>query len=165
MKMNSLEDLLVHELEDLHSAESQLIEALPKAAQAAKSAPVRKAIEEHLEVTKGHLERIEQAFEAMGHQPNGHECMAMKGLIKEADEIAKIQGNDNVIDAALIAAAQRIEHYEIAGYGTAKAHAIECGLNDVAALLQMTRDEEVAANETLTQIAVTKINTKAASAS
>ena len=164
MKMNSLEDLLVHELEDLHSAEKQLIEALPKAAAAAKSAPVRKAIEEHLEVTKGHLERINQAFETMGHEPNGHECMAMKGLIKEADEIAKIEGDDNVIDAALIAAAQRIEHYEIAGYGTARAHATECGLTDVAQLLQMTRDEEVAANETLTQIAVNKVNAKAASA-
>lgn len=164
MKMNSLDDLLIHELEDLHSAEKQLIEALPKAAKAANAASVKKAIEEHLTVTKGHLERIEQAFEAMGHKPNGHECAAMKGLIKEADDVAKLEGDPNVIDAALIAAAQRIEHYEIAGYGTARAHAQECGHTEVAALLGMTRDEEVAANEMLTQIATTNINSKAAKA-
>jgi ferritin-like metal-binding protein YciE len=162
MKMNSLDELLIHELEDLHSAEKQLVEALPNAAKAAKSPQVRKAFEDHLKVTKGHLDRIEQCFEAMGHQPNGKECAGMKGLIKEAEEAAKVQGDDNVIDAALISAAQRIEHYEIAGYGTARAHATQCGLEDVAMLLQQTRDEEVAANETLTQIAVTKVNKQAA---
>jgi ferritin-like metal-binding protein YciE len=164
MKMNSLEELLTHELEDLRSAEEQLIEALPKAAQAAKSAPVKKAFEDHLKVTKEHLNRIDQAFEAMGQKPNGHECKAMKGLIKEADEVAKMEGDPKVIDAALIAAAQRIEHYEIAGYGTARAHAQECGLDEVASLLQKTRDEEVAANELLTQIAVEKVNKQAVKA-
>ena len=164
MKMNSLEELLKHELEDLRSAEEQLIEALPKAAAAAKSAPVKKALEEHLEVTKEHLARIDQAFEAMGEEPEGHECKAMKGLIEEANEIAKTEGDPKVIDAALIAAAQRIEHYEIAGYGTARAHAQECGLDEVAMLLQRTRDEEVAANELLTQIAVEKVNKQAVKA-
>jgi ferritin-like metal-binding protein YciE len=164
MKLNSLDELLVHELQDLHSAEEQLVEALPRAAQAARSPKVRKAFEEHLKVTKGHVERLDMAFEALGKKPNGVECKAMKGLIKEADEVAKMDGQDAVIDAALIAAAQRIEHYEIAGYGTAKAHAMECGNEDVASLLQQTRDEEVAANETLTQIAVTEVNAKAASA-
>jgi ferritin-like metal-binding protein YciE len=162
MKVKTLEDLLTHELEDLHSAEKQLIDALPKAASAAKSAPVKKAFEDHLKITKEHLSRLDQAFEAMGKKPNSHTCKAMKGLIEEADEIAKLDGDDAVIDAALIAAAQRIEHYEIAGYGTAKAHAKECGLDEVAALLQQTRDEEVAANELLTQIAVEKVNRKAA---
>jgi len=163
MKLNSLDDLLVHELQDLYSAENQLVEALPKAAKAARSPKVRKAFEDHLKVTKGHVDRLDRAFDVLGQKPNGVECAAMKGLIKEADEIAKLQGDDNVIDAALIAAAQRIEHYEIAGYGTAKAHAVECQQEEVAALLQETRDEEVAANETLTQIAVTDINCKAAS--
>lgn len=164
MKLTSLEGLLVHELEDLRSAEMQLIEALPKAAQAAKSAPVKKAFEEHLQVTKGHLTRINEAFDMMGEKPGSHECVAMKGLIKEADEIAKTEGDDRVIDAALIGAAQRIEHYEIAGYGTARAHAEECGLEDVAMLLQQTRDEEVAANALLTQIAVEKVNKQAVKA-
>jgi ferritin-like metal-binding protein YciE len=162
MKLNSLDDLLVHELQDLYSAENQLVEALPKAAKAARSAKVRKAFEDHLEVTKAHVERLDRTFEVLGQKPNGVECAAMKGLIKEADEITKLQGDDNVIDAALIAAAQRIEHYEIAGYGTAKAHAVECSQDEVAALLQETRDEEVAANEMLTQIAVTGVNHKAA---
>lgn len=164
MKLNSLDDLLVHELEDLYSAESQLVEALPKAAKAARSAKVRKAFEEHLTVTKGHLDRLDRSFKALGKKPNGVECAGMKGLIKEADEATKIQGDDSVIDAALIAAAQRIEHYEIAGYGTAKAHAVQCNQEEVAALLQQTRDEEVAANETLTHIAVNGINRKAAAA-
>ncbi|MDQ2987368.1 MAG: ferritin-like domain-containing protein [Armatimonadota bacterium] len=165
MKMNTLDDLLMHELEDLRSAEVQLIEALPKVAEAANSAPVRKAFEEHLKVTKTHLDRIDQAFEAMGKKPNGHECAAMKGLIKECSEVTKLEGDPNVLDAALIAAAQRIEHYEIAGYGTARAHATECGHDEVATLLQETRNEEVAANETLTNIAVTTVNKKAGAAS
>ncbi len=164
MKLNTLEELLTHELEDLRSAEEQLIEALPKAAEAANSAPVKKAFQDHLQVTKEHLARIDQAFEAMGQKPNGHKCKAMEGLIKEADEVTKMEGNPKVIDAALIAAAQRIEHYEIAGYGTARAHAVECGFDDVANLLQETRDEEVAANALLTQIAVDKVNPQAAKA-
>lgn len=162
MKLNSLNELLAHEMEDLRSAELQLIEALPKAAKNAHSAKVKKAFEDHLQVTKQHLTRIDKAFEAMGKKPNNHECKAMKGLIKEADEIAKLEGDANVLDAALIAAAQRIEHYEIAGYGTARAHAVECGLNEVASLLQETRDEEVAANELLTLIATDSINKQAA---
>ena len=164
MKMNSLEELLTHELEDLRSAEEQLIEALPKAAEAANSAQVKKAFEDHLKVTKEHLNRIDQAFEVMGQTPKAHKCKAMEGLIKEADEVAKMEGNPKVIDAALIAAAQRIEHYEISGYGTARAHALECGMEDVANLLQRTRDEEVAANELLTQIAVDKVNKQAVNA-
>jgi ferritin-like metal-binding protein YciE len=164
MKMNSLEELLKHELEDLRSAEEQLVAALPKAAETAKSASVKKALQEHLAVTKGHLSRIDQAFEVMGMEPNGIECKGMKGLIKEAEEVGKMDGDPKVIDAALIAAAQRIEHYEIAGYGTARAHAQECGLDEVASLLQRTRDEEVAANELLTQIAVEKVNKQAVKA-
>ncbi|HET6644516.1 MAG TPA: ferritin-like domain-containing protein [Fimbriimonadales bacterium] len=164
MKLTSLDELLTHELQDLHSAESQLVEALPKAAKAAKTEALKSAIEDHLEVTKGHLERLEMAFETLGQKPNGQECKAMKGLIKEADEMMKVEGDPNVTDAALIAAAQRIEHYEIAGYGTARAHAQECGYDDVAALLQQTRDEEMAANQTLTKIAVSEINPEAANA-
>lgn len=153
MKIQSMEDLMVHELQDLRSAEEQLVEALPKMAAAANSAQLKKAFNDHLKQTKTHLTRAEKALEHLGKGPGNMKCKGMEGLIKEGDEAIKDVTDPNTLDAALIGAAQRVEHYEIAGYGTARAHAEELGLTEIASLLQVTLDEEGEADKLLTKIA------------
>ena len=153
MKIQSMEDLMVHELQDLRSAEEQLVEALPKMAEAASSAHLQKAVNAHLKPTKTQLTRGEKALDSLGKGPGNMKCKGMEGLVKEGDEVIKNVTDAQTRDAALIGAAQRVEHYEIAGYGTARAHAEELGLTEIADLLQITLDEEGQTNTLLTQLA------------
>jgi ferritin-like metal-binding protein YciE len=154
MELNSLFDVLVEELTDLHSAEEQLVAALPNLAAAAHSYELRDAFEAHLNETVGHVERLQQAFVDVGLEtiPAGT-CKAMRGLLQEATDVIKATGDPVAIDAALIGAAQRIEHYEIAGYGTARALAGELGFDTTRALLDDTLGEESNANKLLTKLA------------
>jgi ferritin-like metal-binding protein YciE len=154
MEFNSLTDVLVEEVADLYSAEQQLVEALPKMVAAAHSYELREAFESHLEETRGHVQRLEQAFDDLGIQEvPSQTCKAMRGLIQEAGDTIKASGDPVAIDAALIGAAQRIEHYEIAGYGTARALAGELGFNTTSLLLDQTLEEEGKANKALTKLA------------
>lgn len=160
MKINSLEELFEHDLEDLRSAEQQLIEALPKMTAAANSDDLKNAFKEHLKQTRTHVRRIDQAFKLMDKEPKEQTCKGMQGLIKEGDELIKNATHPAVMDAGLIGAAQRVEHYEIAAYGTARAHAIALGRPDVAEILQTTLDEEGEANKLLTQLAEGRMSFK-----
>lgn len=152
-KMKSMQDLFEHDLEDLLDAEKQLVEALPKMAQAANSDQLKTAIKDHLKETKTHVSRLEKAFKALGKEPKTVTCKGMQGLIKEGEEVMKNATDSNVMDAGLIGAAQKVEHYEISAYGTARAHAQALGHMDVADILQTTLDEEGHANKLLTQLA------------
>ena len=163
-RLDSLEDLLKEELKDLYSAENQLIKALPRMAEAADSDELRSAFREHLEVTREHAARIEEIMSELGESPTGKKCEGMEGLVKEGEEIMEMDGDASVIDAGLIGAAQRVEHYEIAGYGTARAHAMELGLDRAADLLQKTLTEEEEADELLSSIAERGINADAEAA-
>lgn len=156
-----MEDLYLESLRDLFSAESQLIEALPKVADKVSDSKLQKTVLEHLEVTKNQRQRLEQIFDELGQDPEGHECAAMKGLIEEADELMKDVKDPEVLDAALIGAAQKVEHYEMSGYGTARTFAQILGHDGHAELLQSTLDEERDADSTLTRIATSGINRKA----
>ncbi len=152
MKIESLDQLLEEELRDLYDAEKQLVKALPKMAKAASSEELREAITEHLEVTKGQVQRLEQIFESLGVKAKGKPCAAMKGLVEEGQETIEQDATDELRDAALIGAAQRVEHYEMAAYGTARTFAEQLGNNEVAELLEETLNEEKEADEKLTQI-------------
>lgn len=158
MAMDSLEDLFVNELKDLYSAEKQLVKALPRMAKAASSPKLRKGFEEHLKQTEGHVERLEKIFESMEVKPRGPKCEAMEGLIEEGKTMMKEDAPPAVMDAALIAAAQRVEHYEIAGYGTVRTFARLLGHKDAERLLQKTLEEESETNEKLSKLAETEIN-------
>src|SRR5205085_5217034 len=149
----SLHDVFVDELKDLYNAENQLTKALPKMAKAAASEELRAAFENHLAETEHQVERLETIFKQLETSPKGKKCKAMVGLIEEGKEIIEVDGEDAVKDAALIAAAQKVEHYEIAGYGTVRTYAQLLGLDEAASLLQETLDEEAAADEKLTEIA------------
>lgn len=163
MKMNSLEDLLVHELKDLYNAENQLLKALPKMAKAASSDELRNSFEEHRKVTEKQVERLDRIFQDMGQNPKGVKCHAMEGLIEEGEEVIKEKKMEpSVKDAALIASAQRVEHYEIAGYGTARTFAGILGKDEIRNLLQETLDEEAEADRRLTSLAENSINLQAA---
>jgi len=162
MKMKTLQDLFVHELKDLHSAEKQIIKALPKMIKAASNEELRTALEEHLEETEEQLRRLEQLFEQFELPTRGPKCQAMEGLIEEGKEALEESMEDDVRDAAIIAAAQRVEHYEMAGYGCARTFAEQLGHHDAAQLLQQTLEEEKAADEKLTQIAMQNVNQEAA---
>jgi ferritin-like metal-binding protein YciE len=154
VKANSLRELLVEELKDLYDAENQLIKALPKMAEAASSEDLRAAIEEHLEKTEQQAERLKQVFSQLDETPKAQKCKGMEGLIKEGSDIIKEDDMDpEVKDAAIISAAQRVEHYEIAGYGCVSTWANLLGENEVASLLEQTLDEEKQADQTLNQIA------------
>jgi ferritin-like metal-binding protein YciE len=153
MKIPSLEKLLEEELKDLFSAENQLVKALPKMAKAASAEGLREAFANHLEETKGHVKRLEQVGRQLEIKLTGKKCKAMEGLLEEGKEILEADGPDGVLDAAMIGAAQRVEHYEISGYGTARTLAEFLGHTEAARLLQQTLDEESAADELLTQIA------------
>jgi ferritin-like metal-binding protein YciE len=159
-----MQDLLVDELRDLYDAERQLVKALPKIAKGANSDQLRSAIEEHLTVTQNQVERLERIFETFDERPSGKKCAGMKGLIEEGEEILSAKGEDSVCDAALIGAAQKVEHYEIAAYGTARAHAESLGKKEIARLLQQTLDEEGEADKSLTSLAESLINQEATQA-
>lgn len=153
MQANTLKDLYIDQLRDLYSAETQLVDALPKMANAASTSDLKKAFQDHLKETQNQKQRLEQIFSEIGSSPQGKTCEAMKGLIKEGEESIKLQGDAIVRDAALIAAAQRVEHYEMAGYGTVRTFANELGFDNAKSLLQRTLDEEGDANKKLTAIA------------
>lgn len=152
MKIPSLEKLFEDQLKDLLSAEKQLVKALPKMAKAASGEALQKAFTSHLKETKGHVERLEKIGKKLGVKLAGKKCKAMEGLIEEGKEVLEAEGPEGVIDTALIAAAQRVEHYEISAYGTARTLAEQLDYQDVAAVLQKTLDEESAADEKLTQV-------------
>jgi len=164
MKLKTLQDLFHHELKDLYSAETQLVKALPKMAKAATHEDLKAAFEEHLDETKGHVERLEEIAESLDIKLAGHTCKAMKGLIEEGSDLIHEDAEDAVRDAALIGAAQRVEHYEIAAYGTARALATCLGNDEAAELLGETLEEEKATDEKLTELAETAINAEAAEA-
>ena len=161
MALETLADLCVDELKDLYSAEKQLVKALPKMAKAASSPKLRKGFEDHLRQTEDHVERLENIFEQMGVKPRGPKCEAMEGLIEEGKRVMKEDAEPAVMDAALIAAAQRVEHYEIAGYGTVRTFARMLGNNEAERLLQRTLEEESQTNEKLTKLAESEINAAA----
>jgi ferritin-like metal-binding protein YciE len=163
LKLDSLRDLLIEELRDLYNAETQLLDALPKMAQAATSHELKTAFEHHLEETRGHVSRLDKVFQQLGEKSSGETCEAMKGLIKEGETLVKAEGNPDVRDAGLIGAAQRVEHYEMAGYGTTRSLARRLGENQIAETLQQTLNEEAGANEKLTSIAEGQVNVSAAS--
>ena len=152
MKIDTLETLFVEELKDIYDAEKRLVKAIPKMAKAASSDELKQALQDHLEVTKGHVARLEEVFESIGVPAKAKACAGMKGLIEEGEEVIGDDGEENIMDAAIIGAAQRVEHYEIAAYGTVRTFA-ECLGNDQAVeLLQKTLDEEKEADEKLSQI-------------
>ncbi|MGA8762740.1 MAG: ferritin-like domain-containing protein [Candidatus Sulfotelmatobacter sp.] len=153
MTKESLKELYIDELKDLFSAENQLTKALPKMAKAATSEELREGFEEHLEQTKGHVERLQQIFDMLEEKPTGKKCMGMEGLIKEGAEVMGEDFEDAVMDAALISAAQRVEHYEIAGYGTVAAYADLLGEAEHASLLRETLEEEKETDEKLSELA------------
>ena len=153
MGFHSLKDVLEEQLEDLHSAETQLVEALPKMAQAAQHDELREAFQHHLEETRGHVKRVEEALGELGVSNPTEVCKGMKGLIAEGEETIQMEGDSTAKDAALIAAAQRVEHYEIAAYGTARTLSKQLGLSDAASLLDETLDEESDADKLLTKLA------------
>ncbi len=158
MKMDSLDILLEEELKDIYSAEKQLLKALPKMARKASSDELRAALEEHLAVTEGQVTRLEEVFEALGKTAKAKTCKAMQGLIEEATEIMEEDADDAVMDAGIIAAAQKVEHYEIASYGTVRTWAKLCGEEEAAELLQETLDEETEADQNLTELAENFVN-------
>lgn len=162
MKMNTLEDLFAHELQDLVSAEKQLIAALPRLLRAATDEELRDVIEEHLEETEEQLARLELIAADLDISTRGVKCTAMEGLLKEAQELLEMEMDDDVRDAALICSAQRIEHYEIAAYGCARTFAELLGHAQAARLLEQTLNEEKAADELLSEIAMSGINEEAA---
>jgi ferritin-like metal-binding protein YciE len=167
MQLQSLQDVLTHELQDLYDAEKQLVQALPKMEQAASNQELRRAFKHHLGETHDHVKRLEEIFGQIGVKASGEPCEAMRGLIKEGEKTIATQGDATAKDAALIAAAQRVEHYEIAAYGTARTLADELDLSDAQDLLDQTLDEEANADKLLTKIATggllkTGINQRAA---
>lgn len=164
MPATSLRELYVKELQDLYDAENQLIKALPKMAEASNSEELRSGFEEHLEQTKSHAQRLEQIFEKLGEDPKGEKCKGMEGLIKEGSKVIDEEMPEPVKDAALIAAAQRVEHYEIAGYGTVRTFAELLGEEDAVSLLEETLEEEKETDEKLTELSET-INEEAESES
>jgi ferritin-like metal-binding protein YciE len=163
MQMSDLQDLYIEQLRDLYNAENQLAKALPRMAKAASNEKLADSFLTHTEETKGHIERLQQIFEKLGEKPTGKVCKAMKGLIEEAKEAMEEDAEPDVLDAGLIAAAQRVEHYEIAGYGCVRSYANLLGDKQAARLLQQTLDEEGKTDKKLTQLAESLINIEAAS--
>lgn len=161
MRLNTLRDLYEEQLQDLYSAETQLVEALPKMAKAASHPQLQTAFQQHLAETQQHLKRLDQIFQGLDKKPGGTTCKAMQGLIKEGEEMIKMKGDPAAIDAGLIAAAQRVEHYEIAGYGCVRTYAQQLGDQRSVALLQQTLDEEGATDKKLTTLAEQVINIEA----
>ena len=162
MKIKTLEDLLADELKDLYSAENQIVKALPKMAKTTQSRELRSAFEEHLRQTENQVQRLERACNELGISPKGKKCVGMEGLLEEGKEIMMNGSDADAMEAGMIGAAQKVEHYEIAAYGTARAHARQLGFNSVAQLLNQTLEEEKMTDEKLTKIAENKVNVQAA---
>lgn len=160
MKVDTLEALFEDEIKDLYSAENQIIKALPKMAKAAANDELRKAFEDHLEQTRGHAQRLEQIGEQFNIRVKGKKCVGMEGVLEEGKEVMS-EAEEPVLDAALIGAAQKVEHYEIASYGTAAAHAEQLGYEEAISLLRATLSEEEEADQLLTQIAEDQANAEA----
>lgn len=163
-KVKSFDDLFLHELKDLYSAEKQVMKALPKMAKAATDASLKKAFETHLTQTEAQIARLDAIAKELNLKLDGHACKAMKGLIEEGDEIMKDVEAGELLDAALICAAQRVEHYEMAGYGCARTFAGLLGHKNVQKLLQQTLDEEGTTDKNLTKLAEGVVNAKALTA-
>ena len=161
MKLDTLQKLYVSELRDLYNAENQLLKALPKMAKGASSDDLKDALEHHLKQTEGQVERLEEIFEELDESPKGKTCHAMKGLIEEGSEILEEDGEESVLDAGIIVAAQKVEHYEMASYGSVRAFAELLGQKKAAKLLQETLDEESEANELLNKLAEGIVNPEA----
>lgn len=164
MAMQSLSDLLEDSIKDLYSAENQLVKALPKMVKKASSAQLKTAFADHLDETRGHVERLSKIGKELEIKVSGKKCKAMEGLIEEGSEVIEEEGDPSVLDAALIGAAQRVEHYEIAAYGTARAIAEKLGYSKVVDLLQDTLDEEGAADKKLSSISEEEVLVEATSA-
>lgn len=164
MPLESLKSLYVDQLRDLYNAENQILAALPKMAQRSSHPELKNAFQQHEQVTKTHVDRLNQIFKQLGVQPQGETCEGMQGIIQEGEKMLKERSDPDTLDAALIAAAQRVEHYEIAGYGTVRTYANELGFGDQADLLQRTLNEEGSTDHKLTQIAETVVNADAMSA-
>lgn len=162
MELTSLKDLYIHELRDLFNAESQLVKALPKVAKKVSNEQLRKVIEQHLEETKHQKERLQKIFDRLGVKAGGETCEAMQGLIEEGEEIMKAKGDDDVRDAGIIGASQRIEHYEISAYGTARTFAKALGFQEDVRILEEILEEEKSADKKLNEVAMDNINRKAA---
>ncbi len=161
MKLATLDDLLLHELRDLHSAEHQITKAMPKMVKAAHSESLKHALQEHLDVTERQVERLDEIFRKLDRSSRGPKCEAMEGLLAEGKHLMAEDADPAVLDAGLIAAAQRVEHYEIAGYGCARTFAHLLGHEDIAEMLQQTLDEEADADVKLTDLAMSEINPRA----
>ena len=161
LKLESVEDLFLEELRDLYDAESQLLKALPKLAEAATAPALKMAFSQHLEETKGHAGRLDRVFRELDAKPSGETCEAMKGLVKEGEQFVEAKGEPSVRDAGLIGAAQRVEHYEMAGYGTARTLAKRLGYQEIATILQQTLEEEGEADRKLTAVAENEVNVRA----
>jgi len=157
-EFNTLEDLFCHQLEDLYDAEMRLTKALPKMEAAAHTPALKNAFKQHLQETENQVNRLEQIFKQLGKEPQRETCPAMKGLIAEGEEMIQSKGDDTVRDAALIAAAQRVEHYEMSGYGTARTFAEQLGHTQAVQLLEATLEEEKTTDAKLTQIAQAIVN-------
>ena len=163
MKLDNLQRLFVKELRDLYDAETQITDALPKLIDAAHNTQLKNALQGHLSVTKQQISRLDRIFQMLGEKPTGETCKGMKGVIKEGDEIVSAGGDPSTVDAGIISAAQRVEHYEMAGYGTVRTYAKLLGQQEMASLLQQTLDEEAEADAKLTEIANT-VNVEAKAA-
>lgn len=161
MSLESLQDLYVDKLKDLYSAENQIIKALPRMIKSATTPELQRALQEHLTVTEGHVRRLERIASELGSSPRGKKCAGMEGLLEEGKELLKEKADSDVLDAGIIAAAQSVEHYEIAGYGTVRAWAELMGEQNAAKLFQQTLDEEKQADESLTALAEQYINAMA----
>lgn len=161
MKIETMDDLFLGQIEDLYDAEKRLVKALPKLAKASASDKLRNALDSHLEETKGHVERLEQIFSEIGKKPKAKTCAAMKGLVEEGDEIVGEIDQSPLRDAGIISAGNRVEHYEIAAYGTARTFAQILGLNQAVSLLEKTLEEEKKADMKLTKLAEGLINEEA----
>lgn len=158
MALDTMQELLCEELRDIYNAEQQLVKALPKLAGVATTPSLQDALQDHLVETEGHVRRLEQVFEVLGHKAAGKKCKGMEGLLEEGAEMAEQTGSELVRDAGIISAAQRVEHYEIAAYGCAITHARVLGLEEVADLLEQTLAEEKLADERLSTIADQEVN-------
>ena len=161
MKIETMEDLFLEQVEDLYDAEKRLVKALPKMAEASTSQSLRQAFESHLMETEGHVSRLESIFRTLGQDPKTHTCDAMKGLISEGEDMVSDIDQSSLRDAGLIAAANRVEHYEIAAYGSARTFAQHPRLSEAASLLEQTLQEEKKADQKLTQLAENMINDEA----
>lgn len=164
MKIESMEDLFLEHIEDLYDAEQRLVKALPKMAEAATSPELRQGFESHLGETKGQVKRLEQVFQLLGKKSKGQTCDAMKGLIEEGEDMISSIDKSPLRDAGLIAAANRVEHYEIAAYGSARSFAQTIGLAEAVSLLDATLNEEKKADEKLTRLAESTVNREASRA-